>query len=144
MQQSNHHTLSYVIAHKKSDTYTSGKEIWWKNVHQLPESMNLTIQTELFVCGRLSWLGLSVWIWLSLFPACHPLSYFLHLCIKKNRIKHRLNRHPQPTLWANNLSPDRREKKVLTVSSSISDSFMTLIRTIKSHCGKNKSRAGTK
>lgn len=66
MRQSNRDTLSDVIVHEERYAYTPGKEVLRggrgeeKNVYDVPNSINLTIKTELFVCGKLGSLRLSV------------------------------------------------------------------------------------
>lgn len=83
MRQSNRDTLSDVIVHEERYAYTPGKEVWG-GVYDVPNSINLTIKTELFVCGKLGSLRLSVWVWLIRTHMSFPfLSHFLPVCIDK-------------------------------------------------------------
>lgn len=63
MRQSNHDTLSDVIVQEKRCAYTYGQKISIRgsgSVYDVSNSINLTMKTELFVCGKLNLLRLSV------------------------------------------------------------------------------------
>lgn len=78
MQQSNHGALSDVMHTLQAKTYEG------KNVYDVPNSINLTIKTELFVCGKLSLVKAVRLNLTHPFPHVIPfLSYFLHLRVDK-------------------------------------------------------------
>lgn len=66
MRRSNHDTLSDVIVQEERCAYTHSQKIsirgggGTEGVYDVSNSINLTMKTELFVCGKLSLLRLSV------------------------------------------------------------------------------------
>lgn len=71
------------------------------------------------------------------------LSYFLHLCIDKYSQTSSKSSPSTYTLGKSShtkLLQTQSEDEVLIIFSSISDSFMTLIMTIKSYCGRKEQK----
>lgn len=108
-----------------------------KNVYDVPNSINLTIKTELFVCGKLSLVKAVKLNLTHPFPHVIPfLSYFLHLRVDISNILLVIisNLHLRQSNNPPQIAPQTQRQRQSVIFSSISDSFMTLIMTIKSHC----------
>lgn len=90
MRRSNHDTLSDVIVQEERCAYTHSQKISIgagdiQGVHDVSHSINLTMKTELFVCGKLSLLRQSVWIWLIRTHMSFPFSHTSFLSAQKKK-----------------------------------------------------------
>lgn len=108
------------------------------NVYDVSNSINLTMKTELFVCGKLSLLRLSVWIWLIRTHMSFPFSHTsFQLCTHKIISKHFNNYFEQPTLKAKwKIASPATESGQRVIFSLVSDLFVTLLMTRRSHSVK--------